>query len=557
MPQSQLKTTSQRIISLIALEKDDILMVTVLTVGIGILSLASPLALQTLVNIVTMGGALQPLVVVSFMLFVLLCLSGAIYVLEYYVVERMQRRIFVRIAQDSSLIAHQMPAEVYDKYNSIELMNRFFDVSTIQKATYILLTNGLAAIMQLIIGSIILMFYSFYFAVIVLVMLSVAVFIVYVLGHHAAKYAVDESYAKYDMVAWLQTVAKNLHIFKFSHGHALAQNKTNQLITQYLQSRHQHFNLLLKQNILAVITYSAAGTLVMAFGGLLVMRGEINLGQFVAAELIIFGVLSAFISFVKKLETYYDMVAAIDKIGVLEDLPKEVVKLNQIKLNHPVNINVDKVSYGYFPQYNVINELSFNISNGKSTAFLGPVGSGKSTLCDLITALRQPTQGAIYFNNIDVRQIDLADLRSQIGVASQVQILEESILENIRLFDESIKIDQVQTVLIGLDLAKVISELPNALDTVLSVKGTPLNGYQTHLLMIARALIDKPSVLVIDGLFDEIDIIQVNKILQFIASFNPACTIIILTNLAVIAEYCEHIINIGDKKIGGENGSAI
>ena len=70
----------------------------------------------------------------------------------------------------------------------------------------------------------------------------------------------------------------------------------------------------------------------MAFGGLLVMRGEINLGQFVAAEFIIFGVLSAFISFVKKLETYYDMMAAVDKIGGIEDLQKENFKTHFEKL---------------------------------------------------------------------------------------------------------------------------------------------------------------------------------------------------------------------------------
>lgn len=551
MVQSQLKTTSQRIATLIALEKNDIFMVSGLTVGIGLLSLALPLAVQTLVNIVTMGGVAQPLFVVSLMLFSLLCLSGALYVLEYYVVERIQRRIFVRAAQDIAVTAHQMPAEVYDKYNSVELMNRFFDVSTIQKATYLLLTNGLSAVMQLIIGSIVLMFYSFYFAVIVLGMLAVAAFIVYVLGHHAAKYAIAESYAKYDMVAWLQTVAKNLHIFKFSHGHQLAKSKTEQLIAQYLKSRHQHFSLLLKQNILAVVTYAVAGTSIMAFGGLLVMRGEINLGQFVAAELIIFGVLSAFISFVKKLETYYDMVAAIDKIGALEDLPRDVSKSNHIALSHPVTLTFDKVSYCYLARRNVIDDLSFSIEKGNSTAFLGAQGAGKSTLCDLITALRLPSQGTIYINNIDIRQLNLANLREQIGVASQVQILEESILENIRLFDEAIHISQVQAVLAGLNIATETAELPAGLDTILSGNGSPLNASQAQLLMVARAVINKPSLLVIDGLFDELSNAQLTKALQFMASFNPDCTLVILTSKVEVASHCHTIVDLAVGKVGG------
>lgn len=544
MPQNQLTTPSQRIAALIALEHDDILLVIVLTLGIGLLSLASPIAVQTLVNIVTMGGVLQPLIIVSLIFFTLLSLYGAIYILEYYVVERMQRRVFVRFAQTTAQTAHQMPIQVYDNYNSVELMNRFFDVSTIQKATYILLTNGLASVMQLVIGSMVLMFYSFYFAVIVLVMLAVTFFIVYVLGHHAAKYAIVESYAKYDMVAWLQTVAKNLHIFKFNHGHQLAKNKTEQLIAQYLQGRHQHFNLLLKQNILAVFFYALAGALMLAFGGLLVMRGEINLGQFVAAEFIIFGVLSAFISFVKKLETYYDMMAAIDKIGALEDLPKENFKTHSISLNHPITLTFNNVSFAYQQSRNVINNLSFTIENGQSIAFLGKNNGGKSTLGELICALRQPTNGNVLINNIDLRQVNLLSLREQIGLATTLEVLNESILENIRLFDETIQLGQIHTVLAGLKMDAEVSSLPNGLDTVLSPNGLPLTFMNIRLLMIARALVNHPSLLVIDGLLDELSNDVLAGVMQFIFSYNTMSTVIVLTNNDVVANYCNRIIKL-------------
>ena len=546
MPQNQLKTTSQRILSLIALEKEDISMVIVLTVGIGFLSLVSPIAVQMLVNIVTLGGVTQPLIVLSFILFILLSLSGAIYVLEYYVVEHIQRRVFVRVARETSQTASQMPIIVYDNHNSVELMNRFFDVSTIQKATYILLTNGLMAVMQLVIGSIVLLFYSFYFAVIVFVILIVSAFIVYILGHHAAKYAIAESYAKYDMVAWLQTIAKNFHIFKFSHGHQLAKNKTEQLISHYLHNRHQHFNLLLKQNILAVIAYACAGTLMMAFGGLLVMRGEINLGQFVAAEFIIFGVLSAFISFVKKLETYYDMMAAVDKIGGIEDLQKENFKTHLITLTHPINLTFNNVSYAYIPSRPVINNLSFSIQNGQSVAFYGADSSGKSTICDLICALRQPTSGNILINNVDLRLVNFKSLREQIGLATDPEVLQESILENIRLFDESIPVHEIQAVLTGLNIEKEISFLPAGQDTLLSANGSPLTLMYIRLLMIARALINKPSFIVIDGLLDELSYSAIADVLRFIKNYNSESTLVVLTNNDTVACNCQQVIKLAE-----------
>lgn len=546
MAQNQSKTTSQRILSLIALEKEDISIVIVLTVGIGFLSLVSPIAVQMLVNIVTLGGVTQPLIMLSFILFILLCLSGAIYVLEYYVVEHIQRRVFVRVARETSQTASQMPIIVYDNQNSVELMNRFFDVSTIQKATYILLTNGLMAVMQLVIGSIVLLFYSFYFAVIVFAILAISAFIVYILGHHAAKYAIAESYAKYDMVAWLQTIAKNFHIFKFSHGHQLAKNKTEQLISHYLHNRHQHFNLLLKQNILAVIAYACAGTLMMAFGGLLVMRGEINLGQFVAAEFIIFGVLSAFISFVKKLETYYDMMAAVDKIGGIEDLQKENFKTHLITLTHPINLTFNNVSYAYIPSRPVINNLSFSIQNGQSVAFYGADSSGKSTICDLICALRQPTYGNILINNVDLRLVNFKSLREQIGLATDPEVLQESILENIRLFDESIPVHEIQAVLTGLNIEKEISFLPAGQDTLLSANGSPLTLMYIRLLMIARALINKPSFIVIDGLLDELSYSAIADVLRFIKNYNSESTLVVLTNNDTVACNCQQVIKLAE-----------
>ena len=537
---------SQRILSLIALEKDDILTVSILTFGIGLLSLASPLAVQTLINIVTMGGVLQPLIVVSFILFALLCLSGSLYILEYYVVERIQRRVFVRSALDVTLSARNMSLQVHDQQNSVELINRFFDVATIQKTTYLLLTNGLAAVMQLLIGSFVLMFYSFFFAAVVIVMFAIAFFIVYVLGHHATKYAIAESYAKYHMVGWLETIAKNIHIFKFARGHELAMQKTDALITQYLTSRSLHFSLLLKQNILAVLVYAIAGTVMLGIGGVLVMNGQLNLGQFVAAEFITFGVLSSFVSFVKKLETYYDMVAAIDKLGVLFDLPQDNNNAHSIALTHPVKIKFDRVNFTYQSNQQVLKNLNFVIENGISTAFIGEYGSGKTTLSEILTGLRNPTDGYVMVNNVDLRQLQLSTLREQIGIANRVEILEDTILENIRLHNTDINVSQVQTILSSLEMDEDIARLPQGLDTLLNVVGSPLSTVQARLLMIARIVVMEPKLLVIDSLLDELDKTSQELAIKLIFDKQKPWTVVIFTRDIAIAKKCEQLIYLDD-----------
>jgi putative ABC transport system ATP-binding protein len=314
-----------RVTKLIELEKSDIFIIIFLTLGAGFLALATPIAVQTLVNIVTMGGVTQPLILVSFMLFILLVFSGGLNLLETYVVELIQRRVFVRATLQSAAKAQAMQVSVRDSENTVELMNRFFDVSTVQKTTYQLLTKGLAAVLQSIVGSIVLMFYSFYFGLAVLFLLFMAWITVKVVGRLAVQTAISESYAKYDTAAWLESIGRNLTMFKFGTSQAHAMQRADALANNYLERRKKHFSTLFKQNILATLTYAMAATLMLGLGGWLVMQGQINLGQFIAAELITFTVLAAFVRFVAQLEYLYDLMAGLDKLAVLHELPSERV----------------------------------------------------------------------------------------------------------------------------------------------------------------------------------------------------------------------------------------
>lgn len=148
----------QRVVKLLSFEKQDILLLFYLTAAYGVLGIATPVAVQAMVNIVTMGGVLQPLYVVGFILFCLLALSGAIYAIESFLVEMIQRRLFVRYSLQIAQNTGQIHISVYDKFNPVELVNRYFDIQTVQKSMATLLTVGLTALLQGIIGSIVLLF---------------------------------------------------------------------------------------------------------------------------------------------------------------------------------------------------------------------------------------------------------------------------------------------------------------------------------------------------------------------------------------------------------------
>jgi len=526
----------ERLVKIVRSERDDILLLIYLTLGYGFLSIATPIAVQALVNNVTMGGVIQPLIVISLILFFLLVISGLLYVLEEYVVEFIQRRLFVNTAIQVAKNTQGATAEVYDKTNPVELVNRFFDITTIQKSAATLLTVGLIATIQGLIGSLILIFYSFYFAIIVVIVLLFFWFIVNVLGKQATNTAIAESKAKYATAAWLETIAGNFYLFKFYNGLHHAQARTETLTSTYLDKRASHFHHLFWQNLSGVMFYAFVGTTMLAMGGILVVNGQINLGQFVAAELIFFGILAAFLRVLSKLEDYYDILAAVDKVGVLNDLPQEKSKTDQATPTALTTLSVSELAFAYSPRVQPIQNINFELAKGGSLAIMGLSGTGKSTIVNLITALRSPDKGFIEYDGIDLRQINRQSLRNCIGIATKVEIFEGSILDNIRLYDDSITLHEINDVLEALGLLDELSLFEHGLNTQLTSFGAPLSTTQLQRLMLVRAIVTKPHFLIIDGMIDGLSMSQTDTVIHYLHSRKSEWMLIVTTRLEHVAK---------------------
>lgn len=541
---SKFTKTFNRLFDLIALEKHDIIVVFVFTFLISLLSLATPLAVQTLVNIVVMGGVLQSLFVVSIILFVLLIFSGVLYILERYVIELIQRRIFIRTAIEAATNAQGLDITFQDTNNSLELMNRFFDVTNVQKSAYILLTGGLAATLQVAVGSLVLLFYSLYFFIVVLIMFLILWFIIGALGKYAITAAVDESYAKYDVVDWLENITKNLRTFKFAGGSNYSARQIDELANNYLDKRSRSFSILIKQDILGHFVYALGGTFMLGLGGWLVMQGDINVGQFVAAELIIFGVLASYLSLIRKLESFYDLLAGLDKLSVLQDLPQERRGSHNVPLQSAVLIEFNQVSFNFDQQDPLINNLTFSLQSGTSNAIIGKSGSGKSTLVDLITGLRSPASGVVMMNGVDLRNANIASLRTQVSLVKDIEVIEATILDNLRLGHKDITVESTMNVLSSLGLLMAVMQLKDGLETKLPITGLPLTNHQLRVLMVARAVMHKPSLILVDELLDDLDEVELKPVLEYLLAGLNQWTLLILTKHQRIANQCQHLIQL-------------
>jgi putative ABC transport system ATP-binding protein len=539
------KSPIARLFNLLKLEKHDLRIIPVLISGYGLISIATPVSIQALVNIVTMGSVLQPLFVVSLILFLLLSLSGALYIFESYIVELIQRRIFIRTSILTAENARGIEINVYDHENPAELINRFLDISIVQKSVATLLTVGLTSLLQIIIGSLILIFYSSFFSLFIFTIIGFLFFIVRSLGYHATETAIMESKAKYKMTAWLENIAKNILAFKFYQGEQRTAVQTHAHIDQYIQARSKHFNILIWQNISTALVYAIGGTGLLALGGGLVIKGEINLGQFVAAELIIFGVLAALVRLVNKLDDFYDLLAALDKIGVLEDIPQENFGAYALDKNRLDTLKLLDIEFAYNEYIQPLKKISFELKKGESLAVLGDADTGKSTLIKIIAKLRTASAGQITINNLDLRQIDNNALRNMMGLAGKIEIADGSILENICL-GRDISLQKISNTLNELGLLEEFNRFPQGTETTIGPSGSPFSTSQLQRLMIARAAVASPSIIMIDGLLDSFNQTDLDAVMSMFKQHQQDWMVIVTTRFAHIAKRFDKTLDLNN-----------
>ena len=313
----------RRLLRFLQPDRSDLASVVVFAIATGVLLLATPIAVQALVNFVALGGALQPLVAVALLLFLGLALAGVLVGVQTWIVEILQRRIFVRAVADLSARLPRVRLDAYDKSYGPELVNRFLDVITIQKVSANLLLDGLQVVLSIFVGLAVLAFYHpILFAFDVLLLVAI---VLIVLGplQRGIRTASDESKAKYAMVGWLEELARNPLLFKSGGAQAWAFERSDLLAGNYLRARRGHFRIVFGQVVSALVLQVVASTALLTIGGLLVMQGSLTLGQLVAAELIVTVVVNAVAKMGKHVEGFYDLMAAVGKVGVLLDLPIE------------------------------------------------------------------------------------------------------------------------------------------------------------------------------------------------------------------------------------------
>lgn len=500
-------STTARIRALLFHERQTLLVAVVYSIVIGLLSLVVPVAVQSLVNTIAFASALQPLVVLTLFVLVALGFSTAMNALRASVVEIIQRSVFARVATDVTHRLLRVRADAFDHYHGPELVNRFFDVVTVQKAASLLLIDGLSILMQTVIGMALLAVYHPWLLAFDMLMVIAMSVIIFVLGRGAVYTAIKESKAKYALEGWLEQVAAALITFKSAGGATFAMRRSQALLEEYLHYRGRHFTILLRQIIASFGLQALASAALLGIGGWLVIQRQLTLGQLVASELVVSAMVSAFTKFGKQLEVYYDLNAALDKLGDLVDLPLERRGGEGVlPASGPASVSLHDVTVHYEPDHGpALHVAHWQAGAGERVGLTGRNGSGKSTLSDVLFGLRSPSSGVVQIDGVDLRSVPLEAVRQHVALVRDVELFPGTIVDNVRLGRDEVSLDAVTEALRQVGLLDELLHLPEGLNTILQPHGRPLSYRQACRLMMARAIVGRPRLLVLDGALDRID----------------------------------------------------
>lgn len=537
-PHGDVQTALRRLWALVKSEWEDVRAIVVYAVGAGLFTLTIPVAVQSLVNTVAFGTLLQPLVVMTLLVIVGLVLFGALSALEVYVVELLQRRIVARVVGDLSHRVPRAQASALDRIYGPEQLNRFFDVFTIHKATAQLLIDGLDLALKTGIGLLLLAFYHpILLAFDVVLILSLGL-ILFGLGRGGVKTAIIESKKKYRLAGWLEELGRRPSLFKEPTAGRFARDRSDAYLRDFLTARAAHFKVVLRQTIGALALYALASGALLGLGGYLVMKGQLTLGQLVASELVLTAVVTSFAKLGKHVESFYDLVAAVDKVGMLFDLPTELGAADA-DTSEPdergSSLKLERVSLQLGGR-TTLHDLTLRLEPGERVAFLGGSGSGKTLFADVVYGLRAPTSGCLRLDGVHLDDLPLPVLRRRVAVARPDDVVLGSLLDNIRLGDTTIDASSSRWALSVAALEDVVDRLPEGLHTELFPGGRPLTEAESARLSIARAVASRPTLLVIDGLLDLQDEAVRERILRQLSQPENPWTLVVLTRVASLAE---------------------
>lgn len=531
---------------ILRLDKKDISSIYAFAMMAGVVQLSLPLGIQTIISFVMAASFSTSIIILILLVVFGTFLNGLLQVRQLEIIEKLKQKIFLRYGLEFSDRLPKLNKEKLDHYYLPELVNRFFDTISLQKGLEKLLLDLPAAIIQIALGLMLLSFYHPVFIGFGIILLTILILILYSTSPKGLALAMQSSDYKYQVAAWLQETARVIESFKYSKS-SLHITKTDTLIGNHLEARTNYFKILLIQ-FWSLISFKIIVTAAMLIvGTFLLVNQQINVGQFIAADIVIITIMGSVEKLILSLDKVYDALVSIEKLGKVTEAEIEIGGRRLLENSaEGLAIQFRNTSFSYPGENKIIKDLTFNINSGQRVHITGISGSGKSTVLRLLTGAYKNYEGIILVNGLSIDNYSLESLRQTTGVLlSNQDIFYGSLWENLTMGNADIHLEQVTNFLEKFELASFVQSNRQGLDMLLDPVGKRLSKQTKQKILLIRALIGNQRLLLLEEPFEYLDELTGKALLNYLKSLQYT-TVLIASDDAAFSEECDMVVKLAN-----------
>lgn len=537
-PQYQIRNVVQDILNqlglLVRLERKMLGIIAAYAVAIGMFMLCVPIAVQELVS--TFSFAVQPIMIFTLALVVGAALTGvaAFRILQARAIETLQQRIYTRIAIAFTETLPRLQEESFLPQHA----NRFAEADLLTRALVAMVADLFNVGVVGSIGMSMLLFFHPYFLLYNVILIGGFLLLLVVFGRGGFLITLDMSRLNYEIYHWIQNIAANLPHLRAAWQCPYLLQRTDALTEAYVRVRQRRSNLLTGRQYKAAALWQVVGhSGMIATAGMLVSSGQLTVGQFAAAELLAGQLLLNMDTLARRMVHMFFAFVSFRELSAVFSLPqdytgaKNVVPLDDFGLAG-IKVTVRHLSFGYPDTTPLFEQFNLEVAPGEKVVVLCHTNTQKTALAKVLAGSIAPSAGVVLYNDMNLVDVNLEsiDARRSLMLDSHPTLLEGTIEDNITLGRPSISYDDVQWALQFVELDEEIDKLPDGLTTRVTGHGGQFTLSQTLRLLLARAIVTRPYVLIVDGTLHSIMPSVREIILRRLCSKDEPWSIIFVSN---------------------------
>lgn len=541
----ELLSPLQRLVRLLKVYRRQIGYIYIYAMFSGLIYLTIPLGIQTVINFLLGGQVSASLVILILFVIGGVAISGWFQIMQLWLIEHLEQSIFTKASLEFAFRIPRLQLDAIHNEYLPELVNRFFDILSIQKGLSKLLIDFSIASLQIVFGLLLLCFYHPLFIALGAAILFVVYLIFRYSGPTGLETSLKESKAKYEVVHWLEEVARTLNTFKLAGGSSLPMSNTDTLVSEYLTHRKKHFKILVSQFLNMVMFKVVVIGGVLILGSYLVLTEQINIGQFVASEIIIIMVIVSIEKLILNMDTVYDVLTALEKVGTVTDFPIEKEQgMEMSRTEKGLKVSYKRVSFVYpGSEKQSLNNLNLDISSGEKVCVSGFNGSGKTTLLKITAGLYEGYEGSILFDEIPLRNIKTSSLRALIGdCLFEESLFEGTLYDNITLGRPGISLEQVKEAVEAVQLSQFLEMNKEGYFLLVNPEGKRLPDSVIVKIILARSIVSRPSLVLLTDSLMVLESEERKKIINYFTDKRHSWTLLMISNSLDTVRKCDRII---------------